>query len=183
MSLQDYIIDKPILENEQLCLRTLSKEDIDDLKEWMPNPKLYKSWGKRPSKYELHPEQLFEKEKRSTKSFHWGVVHKQDQKVIGEVWVYLIENNRMAKVAGRLSPAYQGHGFMAEALSMVIAFCFTKTELQRLWSDVHVDNHASYKSMEKAGFQREGRIRQGKMVNTYCDYYLYGILKSDIRKE
>lgn len=89
----------------------------------------------------------------------------------------------MAKVAGRLSPAYQGHGFMAEALSMVIAFCFTKTELQRLWSDVHVDNHASYKSMEKAGFQREGRIRQGKMVNAYCDYYLYGILKSDIGKE
>ena len=26
---------------------------------------------------------------------------------------------------------------------------------------------------------REGLIRQGKMVNTWCDYYVYGILDSD----
>lgn len=40
---------------------------------------------------------------------------------------------------------------MAEAL----------TELQRLWTDVHVLNIASYKTLEKAGFKREGHIRNG----------------------
>ena len=40
-------------------------------------------------------------------------------------------------------------------------------------------NVASYKTLEKAGFQREGHIRDGKMVNTYCDYYIYGMLKAD----
>ncbi len=54
-----------------------------------------------------------------------------------------------------------------------------QTELQKIWTDVHILNHASYKTLEKVGFQREGHIRGGKMVNTYCDYYLYGILKSD----
>ena len=93
--------------------------------------------------------------------------------------MYLIENDRMAKVAFRLSPAYQGNRLMTEALARVAIFCFEETELQRLWADVHVQNIASYKTLEKAGFKREGLIREGKMVNTYCDYYLYGMIKAD----
>ena len=156
MSLQDYIFEKPVIETEHLILRTMNKSDIDDLKEWISDISLYEYWGKRPSKSEKNPELLFDKSKKSTKSFHWGIVHKQDSKVIGEIWIYLIENNRIAKVAFRLSKQYQ-----------------------KIWTDVHILNHASYKTLEKVGFQREGHIREGKMVNTYCDYYLYGILKSD----
>ena len=179
MSLQDYIIEKPLIDTEHLILRTMDKNDIDDLKEWISDISLYEYWGKRPSKSEKNPEVLFSKPEKATKSFHWGIVHKQDSKVIGEIWIYLIENNRMAKVAFRLSKHYQGNGLMSEALKSVIEFCFSKTELQKIWTDVHILNHASYKTLEKVGFQREGHIRGGKMVNTYCDYYLYGILKSD----
>ena len=38
----------------------------------------------------------------------------------------------------------------------------------------------SQKMLEKCGYTREGLIRQGKIVNTWRDYYIYGILKSDI---
>lgn len=179
MSLQDYIIEKPVIDTEHLILRTMDKNDIDDLKEWISDISLYEYWGKRPSKSEKNPELLFNKPEKATKSFHWGIVHKQDSKVIGEIWIYLIENNSMAKVAFRLSKHYQGNGLMSEALKSVIEFCFSKTELQKIWTDVHILNHASHKTLEKVGFQREGHIRGGKMVNTYCDYYLYGILKSD----
>ena len=34
----------------------------------------------------------------------------------------------------------------------------------RLWSNVHIENTASIKTLEKVGFIREGHIRQGKMV-------------------
>ncbi len=107
------------------------------------------------------------------------LTNKQDHKVIGDMWVYLIENDRMAKVAFRLSPACQGKRLMTEALVRAVIFCFEETELQRLWADVHIQNIASYKTLEKAGFKREGLIRGGKMVNTYCDYYLYGMIKAD----
>lgn len=36
-------------------------------------------------------------------------------------------------------------------------------------------NIAPYRTLEKTGFKRYGHIRDEKMVNTYCDYYLYGI--------
>ncbi|WP_130863453.1 GNAT family N-acetyltransferase [Bacilliculturomica massiliensis] len=179
MKLQDYVQNKPKLETDRLLLRPLQYDDVANLKEWLGDRSLYQYWGKRPGKSDLNPESLFQKKERPTKSFHWGIVHKKDDKVIGEMWVYLIENDRMAKVAFRLSPIYQGNGLMAEALRNVVIFCFEKTELQRLWSDVHVLNIASYKTLEKAGFRREGHIRDGKMVNTYCDYYLYGMTRTD----
>ena len=59
-------------------------------------------------------------------------------------------------------------------------FCFENTELQRIWTKVDVRNVASCRILEKAGYTIEGLIRQGKMVNTWCDYYIYGILASDL---
>ena len=179
MKLQDYVQNKPVLETEQLILRPLRKEDVTDLKEWLGDSSIYQYWGKRPGKSDLNPELLFQKQEKPAKSFHWGIIHKQDHKVIGDMWVYLIENDRMAKVAFRLSPACQGKRLMTEALVRAVTFCFEETELQRLWADVHTQNIVSCKTLENAGFKREGLIRGGKMVNTYCDYYLYGMIKAD----
>jgi ribosomal-protein-alanine N-acetyltransferase len=69
----------------------------------------------------------------------------ENEKVIGEAWIYLIEKNRMAKIAQRIAPAYQGRGFATEAMKAIIDFCFTHTELQRIWTDVDTRNIASWK--------------------------------------
>lgn len=175
--LNDYIENKPVLSTERLTLRTLIPADAESLAEWIPDKSLYKYWGKNAGKSDLNPKLLFEKAEKPTKSFHWGILCNADNKIIGDIWIYLIENDRMAKVAFRLSPKYQCKGFMTEALSAVLNFCFTKTELKRIWTDVDINNAPSVRVLEKCGFFREGLIRQGKMVSTYCDYYLYAILK------
>lgn len=181
MRLQNYLTQKPVLKTERLLLRPLKPEDTSDLREWTGDASLYRYWGKRAGKHDKNPELLFlHPDKKPAKSFHWGIICQKDQKVIGEFWVYLIENNRMAKISYRLSPAYQGNGYMAEAAKCVAEFCFTHTELRRLWTDVDIRNTASWKTLEKAGFTREGCIRQGKMVSSWCDYYLYGLLKEDL---
>ena len=85
----------------------------------------------------------------------------------------------MASVAIRLALLSQGKGYGTEALSAMTKFCFEKTELQRLWTEVDVRNIASCRMLEKCGYTKEGMIRQGKMVNTWCDYYIYAKLLSD----
>ena len=100
--------------------------------------------------------------------------------LIGDIYVYLIENDRMASVAIRVAPSCQGKGYGTESLMAMTEFCFQNTELQRLWTEVDVRNVPSQKMLEKCGYTREGLIRQGKMVNTWCDYYIYGILASDM---
>lgn len=180
MSLADYVYNKPTIETARMIIRPMTIADISDLKEWMSDQSIYTYWGKAPSKAEKNPELLFEKENKPSKSFHLGIAVKEFNKVIGDLWVYLIENNRMASVAIRISRNYQGKGYGTEALSAMVRFCFNNTELKRLWAEVDIHNIASQRILEKSSFTREGLIRQGKMVNTWCDYYIYGILDSDL---
>ena len=181
MALADYIYQKPVIETERLRIRPMCADDVPALKEWLPDPSIYTYWGKGPSKAEKNPELLFEKEEKPTKSFHLGIEEQVSCKIIGDLYVYLIENDRMASVAIRIAPACRGKGYGTEALSAMTDFCFSNTELKRLWTEVDVRNIPSQKMMEKCGYTSEGLIRQGKMVNTWCDYYIYGILSSDRR--
>ena len=180
--LADYIENKPVIETKRLILRPLNKKDVEDLKEWMPDPSMYTYWGKGPSKAEKDPALLFEKKEKAAKSFHLGIALKESDKVIGDIWVYLIENDRMASVAFRISKKHQGKGYASESLKGMTKFCFENTELKRLWTQVDVRNIASWKVLEKCGYTREGLIRQGKMVNTWCDHYIYAILKEDLEQ-
>lgn len=182
MALADYIVTKPIIETARLKIRSMCADDIPALKEWMPDPTLYTYWGKGPSKAEKNPELLFEKSEKPTKSFHLGIEEIETIKIVGDLYVYLIENDRMASVAIRLASSCHGKGYGTEALTAITQFCFEQTELQRLWTEVDVRNIPSQKMLEKSGYTREGLIRQGKMVNTWCDYYIYGILKTDLAK-
>lgn len=181
MALADYIYEKPVINTNRLRLRPMCAADVPALKEWMPDKSIYTYWGKGPGKADKNPELLLEKEEKPTKSFHLGIEEKNSTKVIGDLWVYRIENDRMASVAIRLSPKCYGKGCGTEALSAMTHFCFENTELQRLWTEVDIRNIASQKMLEKCGYTQEGLIRQGKMVNTWCDYYIYGILASDIK--
>ena len=180
MALADYIQSKPVIKTERLRIRPMDASDVPSLKEWLADKSIYAYWGKGPSRTDKDPALMFEKPERPSKSFHLGIEERQSGKVIGDLWVYLIVNDRMATVAIRLAPNRQGMGYGTEALSAVTRFCFEHTELQRLCAEVDVHNVASWRMLEKCGYVREGMVRQGKMVNTWCDYYLYGMLKTDL---
>jgi len=181
MSLKDYIYAKPVIETERLVIRPMIVTDVPALKEWLSEPSVYTYWGKGPSRSEKNPELMFEKDEKPNKSFHLGIAEKTNDKVIGDIWVYLIENDRMASIAIRISELFRGKGYGTEALEAMTRFCFENTELKRLNAEVDVRNIASWRMLEKCGYIREGMIRQGKMVNTYCDYYIYGILYDDFK--
>lgn len=181
MALADYLLKKPVIDTSRLRIRPMCASDVPALMEWMPDKSIYTYWGKGPGKTDRNPQLLFERAEKPSKRFHLGIEEKSSAKVIGDIWVYLIEGDRMACVAIRLSQSCQGKGCGTEALSAMTDFCFQHTELQRLWAEADIRNTASQKMLEKCGYRQEGLIRQGKMVNTWCDYYIYGKLKSDAR--
>ena len=90
MALADYIENKPVIETERLIIREMVPDDVPNLRQWMGDEQIYEYWGKGPSKAEKDPELLFEKPKRLTKSFHLGIAEKKTNRVIGDIWVYLI---------------------------------------------------------------------------------------------
>jgi RimJ/RimL family protein N-acetyltransferase len=79
-----------------------------------------------------------------------------------------------------LDPEARGQGHGTEAQRMVAEYLFATTGLHRVEASTDVDNLAEQRSLEKAGFTREGVNRQAQFrAGTYHDLVLYARLRSD----
>lgn len=182
MGLNEFYENLPSVETERMILRKLALEDKGNMKEYVLDPDVYKYWGVEfiePRDPE-NPIYYFGLPKKGKKNdLTWGMALKTDNKIIGEIFVNFIEDSVMGHVGYRLAKKYWNHGYASEALQAVVAFCFEKAELNRLWTHVGDGNYASCKVLEKCGFKKEGFVRQGKMFHIYCDYFLYAYLRED----
>ena len=74
-------------------------------------------------------------------------------------------------------------GIMSQVLEMFIKEVFNKTNVTKLTSEVFSENIASQKTLEKAGFILEGKLKDHIYKNNqYYDAYIYGLLKKDYHK-
>lgn len=72
-------------------------------------------------------------------------------------------------------------GYGAEALEMLINYCFTHLELHQIYAGVGIDNVSSRKLFEKAGFLRTGQKKDWLRVNgTYKDELVYQLINSHV---
>jgi ribosomal-protein-serine acetyltransferase len=75
-----------------------------------------------------------------------------------------------------------GRGYATEAVEAVVDFAFARVGLYRLELRAGVENVASQRVAEKAGFRREGVLRQGcAHGRAGYDCYLFGLLATDPR--
>lgn len=182
--LKDYLETKPVLDTPRLLLRSLTPSDVSDLRRWLAREEIYTYWGRPVSKNEREPELMFIDarpwvKRKPSPDFKWGVVLRESSSVIGDVSIFDIENSRMGCVGYRFDPDHWGQGYASEALQAAVDFIFTHTELDRLQATADVRNTASNRVLEKCGFLKEGTVRRGKMVSTYCDYNIWGLLRED----
>ena len=79
-----------------------------------------------------------------------------------------------------LIPEARGRGYGAEAQALFAAYLFETTEVNRVEAQTDVDNVAEQRSLEKAGFVREGTIRGAQYrAGAYHDLVVYSILRDD----
>lgn len=181
--LKDWMAGLPVIEAERVILRPFVPEDAGDMRLWLGRDEVYTYWGRKASRGEREPELLFTSRRPwnvPRDDLRWAIVDRESGRVIGDLSLFHIENQRMGDVGYRLAPELWGQGLMTEALGALIRTLFTETELQRLQATADVRNLASCRVLEKCGFVREGTVRQGKMVSVYCDYHIYGLLPSDL---
>jgi ribosomal-protein-alanine N-acetyltransferase len=171
----------PELTTERLVLRAAKTTDAAAIAEWISDPVLYEMWAAKPLPLEVNPFEFFNDEKNllNTETLDWFIYHKADEKVIGEVEFYDIEDNYQTEISYRISPKYQGKGYAEEAVKAAVEAVFEYTEINRIAAHIDVKNIKSEKLIEKIGFSLEGTIRQMKFFDTISDFRLYSFLRSD----
>jgi len=114
--------------------------------------------------------------------YHWGICLDSGE-MIGSVGIIITaEHDFNAELGYCIGREWWGCGYTSEAVTAVIDYMFTKTDLERIEAYHSVQNPASGRVMEKAGMCREGFARHKyKNRDGFQDCNLYGIVRGDIR--
>ena len=83
-----------------------------------------------------------------------------------------------------LWPAARGRGYGTEAQRQLVRYLFAHTQVNRIQAQTDIDNLAEQRSLEKAGFSREGVLR-GKYFRNgeWRDEVIYGVVRSDLPRD
>lgn len=110
------------------------------------------------------------------------IKRKRDGHAIGACQLHSIHPvHRTAELQIRIGDvADRGHGFGSEALRLLLKFAFEDLNLHRVQLNVFATNAPAIRVYEKAGFVREGTLRQAAHIDGfYVDVVVMGILRED----
>ncbi|HZH62709.1 MAG TPA: GNAT family protein [Metabacillus sp.] len=173
----------PTLETKRLILREITKNDTDAIYSCFSNEDVTRYYGQeRLNKIEQAEAfvDFFSNSYKEKRGIRWGIERKGNQGLIGTIGFNAWSpKHRRAEIGYEIHPEHWRKGFTLEAVSKVIQYGFNEFGLTRIGAVVFIDNEASNKLLFKAGFQKEGVLRDYMYQNgeTY-DTYVYSILKN-----
>jgi RimJ/RimL family protein N-acetyltransferase len=165
-----------VLEGKNVNLRIMEKEDLPLFVEWWSDLAF---WGE----YLLFPEQLSKanaEKMLATPGFNVFFVQKKDGEKIGNVTFYnsYIGGNRLLEIGYAIIPRERGKGYCTEATQLIVDYLFLSMDISRIMASPSIKNKGSQRVLEKAGFTKEGTIRNSAR-GARRDSYLYSILREE----
>lgn len=176
----------PFMESKQIYVRALEKEDLPLMIPWINDHEVTRLLftGVRPATIEGLSE-IWEKEYNSPNDVVFAVCMKEDDKFIGTTGLYCI-NWIMRTAEFRVflgEKSYWNRGIGTEATKLMVAYGFEKLNLNNVWLGVTTANKGGGRAYEKAGFIKEGILRQVQYRNfQYYDAVRMSILRHEYEK-
>ncbi len=165
-----------MLEGKTVNLKIVEKEDLPLLLEWRNNLAFegrYNPVAIQQSKTEF--EKKHDSQSPDETRF---LIEKKDGSMIGHIGTHRF--GRMLEIGYAIAPQERGHGYATEAVKIMVDYLFLSKDIVRIGSATSVENTASQKVLEKAGFTREATERKGIFVRgEWADLYVYGILREE----
>ncbi len=107
---------------------------------------------------------------------------RSDQALLGGITIGYIRRGaaQSCMIGYWMGEKYAGQGHMFAALRLVIPYIFSGLQLHRIEAACIPDNERSIRLLEKAGFRREGYLRDYLKINgAWRDHVLYARLPTD----
>jgi ribosomal-protein-alanine N-acetyltransferase len=110
------------------------------------------------------------------------IVRREDYRPVGTIglWLKDIDNGR-AWIGYWLVEHARGHGIAAAALRAITTWGLSELQIPRLQLCVEPWNTASIRTAERAGYRREGLLRQWQEIDgKRRDMLMYSMLRADL---
>ena len=108
------------------------------------------------------------------------IVQKKDGTKIGIINHRLNLPYKWTEISYFFTPSERDKGYGTEAVQLMIDYLFLSKELARIQAIADMRNKASQRVLEKAGFKREGTMRNCQFIRgDWRDHYLYSILREE----
>jgi [ribosomal protein S5]-alanine N-acetyltransferase len=174
----------PTIDTARLRLRWLTSADVPALFAIFGDPEVCRYWS-RPALPDLAAADALLQEivhlfsERSL--FQWGIAERATDRVVGTCTLAsLSAEHHRAEVGFALAKEVWGRGYLAEVLPALLLFAFDTLDLHRIEADVDPRNARSIGLLERAGFQREGHLRERyRVAGEVQDALIYGLLRPE----
>jgi RimJ/RimL family protein N-acetyltransferase len=179
------MLEKQPIHTNKLVLRAFSSADAQDLYEYLSYERVYRFEPGAP--IDLNRAQKMADELCASPNF-WAVELESQRKLIGQLYFQQIKPLHLQtwELGYILSPAYQRQGYASEAVGALLNYAFSTVNIHRVVAHCNPQNLASWKLLEKLGFQREGLLRQNIFFRlddagepVWTDSYVYALLEKD----
>jgi [ribosomal protein S5]-alanine N-acetyltransferase len=130
-------------------------------------PILFESWGRQPENFTHLTARVFAElsdarayiaglfQTPESRAFH---IVKRDGEVVGIVKAAVVGHR--AQVGYVVSKPFWGRGFATDAVRQLVTSLEASPSISRIWATCALDNAASARVLEKAGFQREAILKK-----------------------
>ncbi len=174
------------LETARLALRPLEEGDAPALRETLADADSA-AWLTVPQPYTLELARDWvtgaaHELRRSGDGVHWAVVDRVSGAFVGTVGLRRTDwADRRTEVSYAVHPAARGRGYATEAVRTIARWVLREQGFARLELRAATGNLASQRVAEKAGFIREGVLRQaGHTHRGQQDYVIFSLIGSDL---
>lgn len=150
----------PRLQTVRLSLRPLAETDCHEIF-LLRSDSAVNKFLERPRARSIEDARSFiENIQEGTKGepmFYWAITEQGKNQLIGTICLFhYSEDNHSFEIGFELLPAMQGKGIMQEAVQRVIDLAFRELGLHTMVAEVHIQNKASIRLLERFRFLRDG---------------------------
>jgi ribosomal-protein-alanine N-acetyltransferase len=169
-----------LLEGKTVNLRVMEKEDLPLFAEWANKPEVFGEYNPLHQMSKAEAEKMIENSS-DIKPF---IVEKKDGTKVGFIFhfhvLHMGTGTKQLEVGYTLVPDERGKGYGTEALAIMVDYLFLSKDIMRIQAQTDQRNVASQKVLEKAGFKKEGTLRNNFfMRGEWTDDYIYSILREE----
>jgi [ribosomal protein S5]-alanine N-acetyltransferase len=173
------------LMTERLILRPFTKSDAPNVQNLANNKEVAEIIG-LPQPYlvehaldwiEIQPAQF-----ENGTEFPLAVTLKETDELVGTITLRVDAVNKKGELGYWMGRPFWGMGFATEAVKRMTLFGMDELGLNRIWASAISRNKGSISVLRKAGLQKEGLLRDDRLVSgTFEDIEIFGVVKNETK--